>query len=381
VNREPYDVVVAGASFAGLVLATTVGGRVALIDKGDVGEGQTSACGTTLDLVQKLGLEDSIEEIHEFGVMHTSRGSHRFRLPYPFCTFDYRSFCRLLLGRFDGDVIKASALGVGSGVVRTDQGQVPGRVLVDATGWRASLAKSVEPDYPVHVAITYGLEKPARGFDASGLHFWFTSKVRGDGYGWSFPAGGVARAGVLSYVAPDGVRASTEEFLAREGMAGDSYHGGFLTAGLRPATAGDIFVVGDAAGHCLPLTGEGIRPAVFFAQRLAGIIDQELRGTIDHALALDMYRVQQARFERRYRILRRAQSALRGWPDPPVGTFLAAFSRGFAYEWLCRVYWEVAAPIRSFDDHGAAAELPAAPTGAGAAEEPAVASDRVRVSA
>ena len=159
----------------------------------------------------------------------------------------------------------------------------------------------------------------------------------------------MARAGVLSYVAPDGVKASTEEFLAGEGMTGDHYHGGFLTAGLRPATAGDVFVVGDAAGHCLPLTGEGIRPAVFFAQRLAGIIDQELSGVIDHSLALNMYRAHQAHFEKRYRLLRKAQTALRGWPDPPVGTLLAAFSRGFMYEWLCRVYWELAAPIRSLD--------------------------------
>jgi flavin-dependent dehydrogenase len=353
VSTQPYDVVVAGGSFAGLVLATTVTGKVALIEKGDVGEGQTSACGTTLDLVEKLGLEESIEEVHEFGVMHTSRGSHRFRLPYPFCTFDYRAFCRLLLGRFDGDLVKASALGVEAGAVLTDVESVPGRVLVDATGWRATLACSVEPEFPAHVAITYGLEKPARGFVGDGLHFWFTSAVRGDGYGWSFPAGPVARAGVLSYVAPDGVRASTEEFLASEGMTGNHYHGGFLTAALRPATAGDIFVVGDAAGHCLPLTGEGIRPAVFFAQRLAGIIDQELSGVIDHSLALDMYRAQQARFEKRYRLLRRAQTALRGWPDPPVGTFLAAFSRGFMYEWLCRVYWEVAAPICTLDRHRA----------------------------
>jgi flavin-dependent dehydrogenase len=282
--------------------------------------------------------------------MHTSRGSHRFRLPYPFCTFDYRAFCRLLIERFDGDLVKATALGVEADAVLTDAGSVAGRVLVDATGWRATLACSVEPEFPAHVAITYGLEKPATGFAGDGLHFWFSSDVRGDGYGWSFPAGPVARAGVLSYVAPDGVKASTVEFLAREGMTGNHFHGGFLTAGLRPATAGHVFIVGDAAGHCLPLTGEGIRPAVFFAQRLAAIIDQELSGVIDHSLAMDIYRALQARFEKRYQLLRRAQRALRGWPDQPVGTFLAAFSSGFMYEWLCRSYWEVAAPIRSLDE-------------------------------
>jgi flavin-dependent dehydrogenase len=359
VSAHRYDVVIAGGSFAGLVVATTVQGRVALIEKDEIGEGQTSACGTTLDLVQKLGLEESIEEVHEFGVIHTRRGSHRHRLPYPFCTFDYRRFCRLLLARFGGDLIRASATGVEGSQVLTDQGPVAGRVLVDATGWRAALATSVDPGFPAHVAITYGLEKPARGFDGDGLHFWFDPAVRADGYGWSFPAGPVARAGVLSYVAPEGVKASTADFLARQGMAGERTHGGFLTAGLRPGTAGDIFVVGDAAGHCLPLTGEGIRPAVFFAQLLSEIIDQELSGAIDHRLALDMYGSVQERYQRRYRLLRRAQSALRGWPDPPVGTFMAAFSRGFMYEWLCRKYWEVAAPIRPTRESNRRAEAAA----------------------
>jgi menaquinone-9 beta-reductase len=364
VSSGGYDVVVAGASFAGLVVASSVRGRVALVEKGEVGEGQTSACGTTLDLVQKLGLEASIEEVHEWGVMHTRRGAHRFRLPYPFCTFDYRSFCRLLLQRFNGDLISASALGVEAGAVVTDSGPVSGRVLVDATGWRAVLARSVEPGFPAHAAITYGLEKEARGFSGEGLHFWFDPKVRGDGYGWSFPAGPVARAGVLSYVAAQGVKDSTEVFLGREGMTGGHYHGGFLTAGLRPATAGEVFLVGDAAGHCLPLTGEGIRPAVFFAQRLAAIIDQQLAGEVSHSLALDMYSKQQARYERRYRLLRQAQTLLRGWPDPPVGSFLAAFSRGFMYSWLCRKYWEVAAPILP-----AAAIAPAGKSGRGAARK------------
>ena len=349
-----YDVVIAGGSFAGLVAATTVKGRVALVEKGDVGDGQTSACGTTLDLVQKLGLEASVEEVHEWGVMHTRRGRHRFRLPYPFCTFAYHTFCRLLLDRFDGDLIKASAHGVDGDSLLTDKGPVRGGVLVDATGWRAVLARSAEPDFPAHVAITYGLEKPARGFDGEGLHFWFDSLVRGDGYGWSFPAGPVARAGVLSYIAPEGVKNSSEAFLEREGMSGGHYHGGYLTAGLRPATAGNAFLVGDSAGHCLPLTGEGIRPAVFFAQRLAGIIDQQLTGVIPGWLALDLYRSLQARYRQRFGLLRLAQTALRGWPDPPVGTFFRAFSAGVMYRWLCAAYWDVAAPILPARDAGAA---------------------------
>lgn len=345
-----YDVVVAGASFAGLVVATSARGRVALVEKGEVGEGQTSACGTTLDLVEKLGLEASVEEVHDEGVFHLRHGVVRFRLPYRFCTFDYRTFCRLLLERFDGDLIRAAATGVrreaGGMRVLTDGAEVEGRLAVDATGWRAVLARSLDPGFPVKTQVTYGLEMPATGWDDPGLHFYFDSRVRPDGYGWSFPAGPVARAGVLSYVAPEGVKAATEEFLATEGMRGTHYHGGFLTAGLRPAVAGDVFLVGDSAGHCLPLTGEGIRPAVYFAQQLSALLNDIHDGRRTRQEASRAYSVLQAEHARKFRVLRGMQSWLRGWPDPPMGWFMRNYSsEGALYRWLSGLYWDVAAPI------------------------------------
>ena len=342
--------VIAGGSFAGLVLATTMKGRLALVEKGEVGDGQTSACGTTLDLVEQLGLEGSIEEVHDEGVMHVRGGVVRFPLPYRFCTFDYRTFCRLLLERFDGDLVRAAVIGArdddGDTVVVTDRGEYTGRVAVDATGWRAALATSIDPGFPAHAQLTYGLEQPATGWDDPGLHFYFDRRVRSDGYGWSFPAGPLARAGVLSYNSPDGVKASTEEFIQAEGMRGTHYHGGFLTAGLRPAVAGSVFLVGDSAGHCLPLTGEGIRPAVFFAQRLAALLTDVLAGRLTRFEARAAYAGLQAKHAARYQLLRRAQAALRGWPDPPMGWFFRRYARrGRLYRRLSDAYWDVAAPI------------------------------------
>jgi len=343
--------VVAGASFGGLVLATSLKGRVALVEKGEVGEGQTSACGTTLDLVQKLGLEASIEEVHDEGVMHVHGGVVRFRLPYRFCTFDYGMFCRLLLERFDGDLVRAAVTGLhdemGDTVVTTTSGDHTGRVVVDASGWRAALATAVDPGFPARAQVTYGLEQPASGWDDPGLHFYFDPRVRGDGYAWSFPAGSVARAGVLSYISPEGVRASTEDFIRAEGMRGSHYHGGYLTAGLRPAVAGPVFLVGDAAGHCLPLTGEGIRPAVYFAQRLGELLNEVIDARRTRFEARQAYMALQAGHVRQYQLLRAAQSALRGWPDPPMGMFFRRYAReGRLYRWLSDAYWNVAAPIQ-----------------------------------
>ena len=42
------------------------------------------------------------------------------------------------------------------------------------------------------------------------------------------------------------------------------YQGNWIPHKLRPATADGVFFVGDSAGHCLPLTAEGIRTAFYF---------------------------------------------------------------------------------------------------------------------
>ena len=345
-----YDVAVAGGSFAGLVAATSLRGRVALVEKGEVGEGQTSACGTTLDAIEKLGLQAAIEEVHDEGVMHLRSGVVRFKLPYRFCTFDYRTFCRMLLERFDGDLVRASAVSANPDGARvtvvTDGPAIEARYAVDATGWRAALARSVDPGFPARARITYGLEVPATGWNDPGLHFYFDPRVRPDGYGWSFPAGPVTRAGVLSYLAPDGVKVSTEEFLGAEGMRGSHYHGGYLTAGLRPATVGPLFLVGDSAGHCLPLTGEGIRPAIFFAQRLGALLNDAVEGRRTRFETSRAYAALQAGYAPRYRVLRATQALARGWPDPPLGWFFGRMAaQGALYRLLSGLYWDVAAPI------------------------------------
>ena len=42
------------------------------------------------------------------------------------------------------------------------------------------------------------------------------------------------------------------------------YQGNWIPHKLRDATEGGVFFVGDSAGHCLPLTAEGIRTAFYF---------------------------------------------------------------------------------------------------------------------
>jgi len=49
-----YDAIIVGASFAGLAVASRLRGNVLIIDKKDIGTGQTSACGTLLSVPQAL---------------------------------------------------------------------------------------------------------------------------------------------------------------------------------------------------------------------------------------------------------------------------------------------------------------------------------------
>ena len=82
-----YDVIVCGASFAGLTVArqlTGSGARVLLLDRYDVGERQTSACGIPTAWLRAMGLMDSFRQ--EFGslVVHTPHGTSRYDLPWTF---------------------------------------------------------------------------------------------------------------------------------------------------------------------------------------------------------------------------------------------------------------------------------------------------------
>src|SRR5436190_21960461 len=101
-----YDVVVCGASFAGLAVARELpDARVLILDRYEVGERQTSACAAPTEWLRALGLEGSIRQTFGSLLVHTPRVRARWPLPWTFSTFDYRTLCGLLFeqgsARFD----------------------------------------------------------------------------------------------------------------------------------------------------------------------------------------------------------------------------------------------------------------------------------------
>src|SRR3954471_8038596 len=91
------DVLICGASFAGLTVARELratGARVLVLDRYEIGERQTSACAAPTEWLRNLGLEASIRQTFDSLLVHTPRVERaRWPLPFSFSTFDYRQLC------------------------------------------------------------------------------------------------------------------------------------------------------------------------------------------------------------------------------------------------------------------------------------------------
>lgn len=339
-----FDVVVVGASFGGLAVALQVAGaaRVLLIDRDPPGEGQTSACATPLPVLERLDLLDTVEQVHDHAVFHLPGGrAHRLPTRYPFATFDYSLLCRRLFERTGADFVQASATSLaGTNTVLTSRGEYSAPILVDASGWRAVLAADERPAGP-HRSLAIELRLAG---DGEGLHFWLQHPAMRDGYLWDFPAGDHRRVGVITYGPSGKLRHHLEDFLSQSVDAA-SLHGGGLPAGLPDGVARDrVFLVGDAAAQCLPLTGEGIRPALVFGQLAGRLIRRVLAGELSMQSALDSYRRAVRRVRPAYSALSLCQVALGRAPRRAVPPLAWLFGAG-PLSWPAQTaYWAVAPP-------------------------------------
>ena len=97
--RQEYDAIVVGGSFAGLAVAARLRGNVLLIDRNEIGTEQTSACGTTLNVLESLGCLDSVLQVYCNGFIHTPSRTIQYDLLYPFCALDYQKLCQTLYER------------------------------------------------------------------------------------------------------------------------------------------------------------------------------------------------------------------------------------------------------------------------------------------
>src|SRR4051812_589258 len=138
------DVLICGASFAGLAAARELKGRnVLIVDRYEIGERATSACAAPTPWLHAMGAERSIRQEIPCMAFHTPHGSARFRLPWSWSSFDYRELCAALseqCGEARFEIAHVTSRTAKSGItVHTDRGDLTAPLVVDALGWRRVL--------------------------------------------------------------------------------------------------------------------------------------------------------------------------------------------------------------------------------------------------
>jgi flavin-dependent dehydrogenase len=354
-----HDVLICGASFAGLAVARELAGSgadVLIVDRYEIGERQTSACGVPTDWLRATGLMGSERQRFDSLLIHTPHGSRRYELPWTFSTFDYRELCELLWAQCDArfETAKvngraAPANGDGAIAVETDRGTLSAPLVVDALGWRRVLA-SGDGFQPPDAPLSRGLEVHPHG-SGPDLEVWIDRRYVPAGYGWSFPAGEELRIGVGSFDPRFHVRETTE--LLAEDLGSDRvrYQGNWIPHKLRAATEGGVFFAGDSAGHCLPLTAEGIRTALYFGIALGRELRDVHAGRQDRERAAARYAEFHDSHEWKFRWMLRAQKLVPRIPPRLLGPLIKLLGNRRFVEWSFDHYLRIAPPAPPASAH------------------------------
>src|SRR5271165_1990460 len=343
------DVLVCGASFAGLAVARELassGAEVLVIDRYELGERQTSACAMPTPWLTALELTASLRQSFDELVVHTPFRTTRWSLPWSFSTFDYRELCGLMWeqagdGRLQFET--ATVTGRSGQLVQTDRGELRAPLIVDALGWRRVLSHRT-PIQPPDAPLSRGLEVHPAG-RGEAMELWIDPSYARAGYGWSFPAGEELRVGVGSFWPRRHVKEPTVRLAGHLDVPAVGYQGNWIPHKLRGAVEDGVFFAGDSAGHCLPLTAEGIRTALYFGLACGRELRAVLDGHSSRAEALVRYGAFSDRHARKYRWMLGSQRILgRMTPSRSVTAWVRLLGNRRVSEWIFEHYLAIAPP-------------------------------------
>ena len=341
------DVLICGASFAGLAVARELrqtGADVLVIDRYEIGERQTSACGIPTGWLTELDLHGALQQTFGELVIHTPHTTVEYRLPWTFSTFDYRTLCGLLADQSEGTFTFETAKvdGRTANTVHTDRGDITATHIVDALGWRRILG-GAENIQPPDALLSRGLEVHPHG-SGTDMEIWIDRSYVPAGYGWSFPAGQEVRIGVGSFDPRFHVKEPTVRLATDLDAPAVRYQGNWIPHALRPATEDGVYFTGDSAGHCLPLTAEGIRTALYFGIAAGRELREVIAGRRSAADGLRRYHAFSASHARPFAWMLRVQRLIpRIAPRLLAGSLRAMQSRRFL-DWSFNHYLEIAHP-------------------------------------
>ena len=281
-----YDVLICGASFAGLAVARELrGARVLIVDRYEVGERQTSACAAPTEWIRALGLEGSMKQTFDRLVVHTPHGTSAWPLPFTFSTFDYPRLCELLDDQNDAEFETAKVNGRTGlhgphGPRRPDGAADRGRArLAPRARRRRATSRPTRRSRAGSRCI-----RTARATTSSSGSTARTCRPATAG---ASPPNDELRIGVGSFDPRYHVKEPTVRLAEDLGEDAVRYQGNWIPHKIRPAAEDGIFFAGDSAGHCLPLTAEGIRTAWYFGIACGRELQRVVDGTAtrDEALA------------------------------------------------------------------------------------------------
>jgi menaquinone-9 beta-reductase len=343
-----WDVIVCGASFAGLAVCRELAGsgaRVLMLDRYEVGERQTSACAAPTEWLHALGLEASMRQTFRDLVIHTPTKTFRWTLPWTFSTFDYAELCALLRAQAPDVHFDTAKVDARTGfTLHTDRGDLTAPLIVDGLGWRRVLSNAPRAIQPPDARLSRGLEvhPHASGDD---LELWLDPAYVRAGYSWSFPARDELRVGVGSFEPRDHVKEPTVRLAGDLDVPAVRYQGNWIPHQMRAPVEDGVFFVGDSAGHCLPTTAEGIRTALYFGLACGRELRLVLEGRETREQALARY----ADFCEEHRwaftwLLRVQRWVGRLNPYPAMTSALEVMDHQAFIDWSFRHYLEIAPP-------------------------------------
>ena len=226
--------------------------------------------------------------------------------------------------------------------IETDRGTISAPLVVDALGWRRMLATG-DGYQPPDAPLSRGLEVHPAG-ESEDLEIWIDRRYVPAGYGWSFPARDELRIGIGSFDPRFHVKDTTVLLTEDLGKEPNEYQGNWIPHKLRKATEGGVFFAGDSAGHCLPLSAEGIRTALYFGIALG----RELRGVVEGRQSREQAAAAYAEFndshEWKFRWMLRVQKLIPKIPPRILGPAIRLMGNKRFVDWSFSHYLNIAPP-------------------------------------
>ena len=193
---------ICGASFAGLAVARELAGSgadVLVIDRYEIGERQTSACGIPTGWLAALELRESLQQT--FGELVDPHPPHDRPLRPAVDVLDVRlpdavRGARPRRGRSSSRPRRSTGRDRRRRVTPT-AATIRAALIVDGLGWRRVLGVG-DNVQPPDARLSRGLEVHPFG-SGKDMEVWIDRSYVPAGYGWSFPAESEVRIGVGSF--------------------------------------------------------------------------------------------------------------------------------------------------------------------------------------